>query len=285
MATGQAIEMAAKKVIEQGKQLAADRLEAAPADIQFDQGAFVVAGTDRRLPLMQLARDAPDALSAELVADTPPSAFPNGSHVAEVEIDPDTGIVRLVRYTAIDDFGVMVNPLLVEGQVHGGVVQGIGQVLHENAVYDRDGQLLAGSFMDYAMPRADDLPSFDLDFSAVPATTPATAARHHRGGSRTSSHAATSADGTTSGSKYRRNLTSRVASRTAIGTSQASRSSNNTDPGAARRPNQRPGLASSRRPPESTPATAASSSSGPIPQRASSRAGYRNGSVPLYTRT
>jgi carbon-monoxide dehydrogenase large subunit len=171
MASGQAIEMAARKVIEQGKQLAADRLEAAPADIQFDQGAFVVAGTDRRLPLMQLAREAPDALSAELVADTPPSAFPNGSHVAEVEIDPDTGIVRLVRYTAIDDFGVMVNPLLVEGQVHGGVVQGIGQVLHENAVYDRDGQLLAGSFMDYAMPRADDLPSFDLDFSAVPATT------------------------------------------------------------------------------------------------------------------
>ncbi len=171
MATGQAIEMVAQKVIEQGKQVAADRLEAAAADIQFDNGDFVVAGTDRRVPLMELAKQSPAELSAELVADTPPSAFPNGTHIAEVEIDPDTGVVELIAYTAIDDFGTMVNPLLVEGQVHGGLVQGIGQVLLENATYDADGQLLAGSFMDYAMPRADDLPSFELGFHAVPAKT------------------------------------------------------------------------------------------------------------------
>ncbi len=171
MASGQAIDLAARQVVEQGKALAADRLEAAAADIVFADGAFTVAGTDRRVGLMDLARANPEALSAELVAETPPSAFPNGSHVAEVEIDPETGVVRLLRYTAIDDFGTMVNPLLVEGQVHGGLVQGIGQVLGEDATYDADGQLLAGSFMDYAMPRADDLPSFVLGFHSVPATT------------------------------------------------------------------------------------------------------------------
>jgi aerobic carbon-monoxide dehydrogenase large subunit len=177
MASGQAIEMAARLVVEQGKALAADRLEAATADIVFADGTFTVAGTDRRLALMDLARENPEALSAELVAETPPSAFPNGSHVAEVEIDPETGVVRLVRYVAVDDFGTMVNPLLVEGQVHGGLVQGIGQVLGENATYDADGQLLAGSFMDYVMPRADDVPSFELGFHSVPATTNALGAK------------------------------------------------------------------------------------------------------------
>jgi carbon-monoxide dehydrogenase large subunit len=177
MATGQAIDAAARQVIEQGRELAADRLEAAPADIVFKDGTFTVAGTDRQVALMDLARAHPEALSAELVAETPPSAFPNGSHVAEVEIDPETGHVALVRYTAVDDFGVMVNPLLVEGQVHGGLVQGIGQALAENAVYDPEGQLLAGSFMDYAMPRADDMPDFDLAFHPVPATTNALGAK------------------------------------------------------------------------------------------------------------
>jgi aerobic carbon-monoxide dehydrogenase large subunit len=177
MASGQAIEMAARRVVEQGKALAADRLEAAAADIVFADGTFTVAGTDRRLALMDLARENPEALSAELVAETPPAAFPNGSHVAEVEIDPETGVVRLVRYVAVDDFGTMVNPLLVEGQVHGGLVQGIGQVLGENATYDADGQLLAGSFMDYVMPRADDVPSFELGFHGVPATTNALGAK------------------------------------------------------------------------------------------------------------
>jgi len=177
MATGQAIDAAAAQVIEQGKKLAADRLEAAAADILFERGSFIVAGTDKTLVLMDLAREAPEALSAELVAETPPSAFPNGSHVAEVEIDPETGTVSLVRYTAVDDFGTMVNPLLVEGQVHGGLVQGIGQALGEEARFGADGQPLSGSLMDYTMPRADDLPSFDLAFNPVPATTNALGAK------------------------------------------------------------------------------------------------------------
>ncbi len=171
MATGQAIDEAASKVIEQGKKLAADRLEAAAADIRFEAGSFTVAGTDRRLPLMELASSAPEELSAELVVETPPSSFPNGSHIAEVEIDPETGTVSLVRYTAVDDFGTMVNPLLVEGQVLGGLVQGIGQALGEAAIFGPDGQPLTGSFMDYTMPRAGDLPDFNLACHPVPATT------------------------------------------------------------------------------------------------------------------
>jgi aerobic carbon-monoxide dehydrogenase large subunit len=177
MASGQAIDMAAKQVIEQGRKLAADRLEAAEADILFADGSFIVAGTDRKIGIMALAEASPEALSAELVVETPPSAFPNGSHIAEVEIDPETGIVRLLRYTAVDDFGTMVNPLLVEGQVHGGLVQGIGQALGEQALFGPDGQPRTGSFMDYTMPRADDLPSFDLAFHPVPATTNALGAK------------------------------------------------------------------------------------------------------------
>ncbi len=177
MATGQAIDAVAKQVIAQGKALAADRLEAAEADILFADGTFTVAGTDRKVGIMALAEASPEALSADLVAETPPSAFPNGSHVAEVEIDPETGVVRLVRYTAVDDFGTMVNPLLVEGQVHGGLVQGIGQALGEEAVFGSDGQPVTGSFMDYTMPRADDLPDFDLAFHPVPATTNALGAK------------------------------------------------------------------------------------------------------------
>jgi carbon-monoxide dehydrogenase large subunit len=177
MATGQAIDTAARAVIEKGRNLAAERLEAATADIVFEDGGFKVLGTDRRLALMALAREEPEAMSAELVAETPPSAFPNGSHIAEVEIDPETGNVALLRYTAVDDFGTMINPLLVEGQVHGGLVQGIGQAMGENATYGPDGQLLAGSLMDYALPRARDLPSFALGFSPVPATTNALGAK------------------------------------------------------------------------------------------------------------
>ena len=124
-----------------------------------------------RVRTATLPVDLPQELGAELVADNPPSAFPNGCHVAEVEIDPETGAVTLARYTAVDDFGTLVNPMLAEGQVHGGVVQGIGQALTEHTVYDQTGQLLSGSFMDYAMPRADDLPSLDVDFHPVPATS------------------------------------------------------------------------------------------------------------------
>jgi carbon-monoxide dehydrogenase large subunit len=165
---------AAEQVIAKGKALAAELMEAAEADILFEAGTFTVAGTDRRIGLLELAakgRELGRPLDTDLVSENPPSAFPNGCHVAEVEVDPETGEVRLDRYVAVDDFGVLVNPLLVEGQVHGGVVQGIGQALLEHTVYDPSGQLLTGSFMDYALPRADELPAFELAFHPVPART------------------------------------------------------------------------------------------------------------------
>jgi carbon-monoxide dehydrogenase large subunit len=112
-----------------------------------------------------------EPLDTDLVHDTAPSAFPNGVHVAEVEIDPDTGVTRVVNYTVIDDFGTVINPLLAHGQVHGGVAQGIGQALLEAVVYDEDGQLVTGSYMDYTMPRADDLCDIVIDEHPVPATT------------------------------------------------------------------------------------------------------------------
>ncbi|MDW8370099.1 MAG: xanthine dehydrogenase family protein molybdopterin-binding subunit [Geminicoccaceae bacterium] len=165
---------ASEQVIAKGKALAAELLEAAEADILFAAGTFTVAGTDRRIGLLDLAaraRELGRPLDTDLVSDDPPSAFPNGCHVAEVEIDPETGVVSLLRYTAVDDFGTLVNPLLVEGQVHGGIVQGIGQALLERVVHDASGQLLSGSFMDYALPRAADVPDFALGFHNVPATT------------------------------------------------------------------------------------------------------------------
>ncbi|HEX5795177.1 MAG TPA: molybdopterin cofactor-binding domain-containing protein, partial [Geminicoccaceae bacterium] len=141
----------------------------------------VVAGTDREIGLLDLAAavraaaalpaDLPQSLDVALVAEGPPSAFPNGCHVAEVEVDPETGEVLLQSYVAVDDFGTLVNPMLAEGQVHGGVAQGIGQALLEQAVYDRAGQLLTGSFMDYALPRADGVPPIEVGFHPVPATT------------------------------------------------------------------------------------------------------------------
>ena len=181
MASGKALVEAAAAVIEKGRTLAGHFLEAAVADIDFAAGRFRIAGTDRSIALLDLAArareatglppDLPDSLDAALISESPPSAFPNGCHVAEVEIDPDTGQVRLDRYTALDDFGTLVNPLLAEGQVHGGVVQGIGQALLERAVYDPQGQLLTGSFMDYAIPRADTVPSVAVGFHPVPATS------------------------------------------------------------------------------------------------------------------
>lgn len=180
MASGAAILQAVDAVVANGKKLSAHVLEAAEADMRFEAGRFTVAGTDRSIGIMDLARqtatmslpeDLPKGLDASLVAETPPSTFPNGCHVAEVEIDPDTGTVELKHYVAIDDFGVLVNPMLVEGQVHGGVVQGLGQALLEHTAYDEAGQLLSGSLMDYALPRADDVPDFELDFIVTPATT------------------------------------------------------------------------------------------------------------------
>ncbi len=181
MSSGKAIVEAAAAVIEKGRQLAGHFLEAAVADITFEEGKFRIAGTDRAIPLLELAARAraasvlpeglPASLDTALVAEGPPSAFPNGCHIAEVEIDPETGTAELVRYTALDDFGTLVNPMLAEGQVHGGVAQGIGQALMEQAVYDPSGQLLTGSFMDYALPRADGVPAIAVGFHPVPATS------------------------------------------------------------------------------------------------------------------
>ena len=174
-----AIEDGAAKVIEKGRRLAADLLEAAPADIRFADGRFSIAGTDRAIEIMALAARAREAggpageeapgLDSEGRAETADGTFPNGCHVCEVEVDPETGAVTIAGYAAVNDFGRIVNPLLVDGQVHGGVAQGLGQAVFENCVYDaRSGQLLSGSFMDYCLPRADDLPPFALATSDAP---------------------------------------------------------------------------------------------------------------------
>src|SRR5205823_2516020 len=179
--SGNAIVGAADKVVAAGKQIAAHVLEAAAADIEFRAGRFVIAGTDRSVGLMELAAkihaglelppDLPRSLDVADAYDGPPSAFPNGCHIAEVEVDRETGVVEVVKYTFVNDFGVVINPLLVDGQAHGGIVQGIGQALLEHTVYDDDGQLLTGSYMDYAMPRAEDAPLFVHASHPVPAKT------------------------------------------------------------------------------------------------------------------
>lgn len=171
MQSGTAILSAADRVIENGCRAAAEALEAAEADIAFMQGRFTIVGTDRGIGIMELAAQAPGALDASLVNQGVPSAFPNGCHIAEVEVDPETGAVAVVRYIMVNDFGVEVNPKLVAGQVHGGVAQGIGQVLGEAVRYDEGGQFLTGSFMDYALPRADWVPSFAVESHPVPART------------------------------------------------------------------------------------------------------------------
>ncbi|MFQ5972075.1 MAG: xanthine dehydrogenase family protein molybdopterin-binding subunit, partial [Alphaproteobacteria bacterium] len=175
---GSALDRAAVKIVAKGKKIAAHILEASEADVDFRDGGFVVAGTDRRLAFADVARaahaphDYPQGVEPGLheVAfyDPPSFAFSNGVHVAEVEIDPETGVVRPVGYWVVDDFGVVINPMVVEGQVHGGLAQGIGQALKENYVYEPgSGQPLSGSFMDYALPRADEQPPFvsELDQS------------------------------------------------------------------------------------------------------------------------
>ncbi len=153
-------------VIERGREIAAEIMEAAAADIVFEDGIFTVAGTDRRMDLVSVAASVPETdipeLSGEGAFTAEAMSFPNGCHACEVEIDPETGQIRIERYTAVDDFGVVVNPLLLQGQVHGGLVQGIGQALMEVSLYGNDGQLLNGSFMDYQMPRAGDFPDFTL---------------------------------------------------------------------------------------------------------------------------
>ncbi len=182
MHSGTAIVQGSAKVVENGKQLAAHVLEAGPADIAFERGRFVIVGTDRAISIMELAQklhsglklpaDMPQSLDVVHISDGPgASTYPNGCHVAEVEVDPQTGFVELVKYSCVNDFGTLVNPMIVKGQVHGGVVQGIGQACMEQAVYDEEGQLLTGSFMDYAMPRAADVPYFAVADHGVPTKT------------------------------------------------------------------------------------------------------------------
>ena len=186
MASGTAIVEAAELVREKGRKIAAHVLEAAEADIEFEivrgGGQFRITGTDRCISLMDLADrlrsgevrlpdGVPATLSVSHVAQSPPFAYPNGCHIAEVEVDPETGVAEVVRYCMVNDFGVIVNPLLVEGQAHGGIVQGIGQAFLEHVVYDEAGQPLTGSYMDYALPRANDAPFFTFTSHPVPAKT------------------------------------------------------------------------------------------------------------------
>ncbi len=172
---GTAIWRASDEIIAKGTALAAEALEAAEADIRFEDGRFVVSGTDRGIGLLEIAaqgRARGRPLDTFHAWKREHMTFPNGAHVVEVEIDRDTGRVELVRYTAVDDYGVLVNPMIASGQAHGAMAQGVGQALLEHAIYDpHSGQMIAGSFMDYALPRADDLPSFDLGFNATRCTT------------------------------------------------------------------------------------------------------------------
>ena len=172
---GTAIWRASEEIIAKGTGIAADALEAAEADIRFEDGQFVVSGTDRSVALLDvaaIARDKGTPLDTYHAWTREWMTFPNGAHVVEVEIDGATGEVKLARYTAVDDYGVLVNPMIAAGQAHGAIAQGVGQALLEHALYDPgSGQLIAGSFMDYAMPRADDLPSFELGFNGTRCTT------------------------------------------------------------------------------------------------------------------
>ncbi len=181
MQSGGAIIAASDIVIAQGKQAAAHFLEASVADVEFARGQFSIAGTDIGIHIMDVAErlrlggdlpdDIPRTLDVSHVFKGVPSAFPNGCHIAEVEVDPDTGAVEIVSYTTVNDFGVLVNPMLVEGQAHGGIAQGVGQAFMESVVYDADGQMLTGSYMDYGLPRASDLPGLGFESHPVPART------------------------------------------------------------------------------------------------------------------
>jgi carbon-monoxide dehydrogenase large subunit len=182
MVGGSALRAAADDLIERGKRFAAHFMEASPIDITFADGAFTIAGTDRTMPIIQIAQMSfiPVGLPSELgvglqgagafSANVP--SFPNGCHICEVEIDPETGAVVLDRYFVVDDIGMVINPLLAQGQIHGGIAQGAGQALIEEVVHDAEsGQLSTGSLMDYGIPRADMMPVIGVDFSLVPSTS------------------------------------------------------------------------------------------------------------------
>jgi carbon-monoxide dehydrogenase large subunit len=180
MMGGSAAVLACDEAIGKARRLAEHILEAAADDIDFDDGCFRVRGTDRTIGLLEVAAraragDLPGDLAGGLDAVTkftsPQMSFPNGCHVCEVEIDPETGLVAVVGYAAVDDVGNILHETIVEGQVHGGVAQGLGQVLGEQILYDDEGQLLTASFMDYPMPRATDLPALAVDHHSVPCTS------------------------------------------------------------------------------------------------------------------
>ncbi|HAA93735.1 MAG TPA: hypothetical protein DCE33_14905 [Rhodospirillaceae bacterium] len=176
---GVAIARAADLVIEKAKKIAAHKMEAAAADIEFNDGIFTVAGTDLSLPISEVARAAYDpdeipddeelGLDEDILYERDTECnFPNGCHIAEVELDKETGEIEVVAYSAVDDCGIIINPLIVRGQVHGGVAMGLGQALTERTEYDPDtGQLITGSYMDYGMPRADDFPEMKVAFNMV----------------------------------------------------------------------------------------------------------------------
>jgi len=173
-AVGSALLRTIEVMLEKGRQLASHQLEAAEADIEYVDGLFRVRGTDRQLTLFEVAeqaRKSDDTLDTKARAEVP-QTYPNGCHIAEVEIDPETGRTTLESYVAVDDCGIILDHVLVEGQIHGGIAQGVGQALWEDVAFDREsGQVLGGSFMDYTMPRADDLPMFVTEPHPVPATT------------------------------------------------------------------------------------------------------------------
>ncbi len=182
MVAGSAVTLVCEKVIAKGRRIAAHLFEAADADVIFEGGSFKVSGTDRALTFAEVVRagfsvhklppDLAGGLDSSVTYAPKEPSYPNGCHVCEVEIDPDTGALALISYVVADDVGRVINPAMVEGQIHGGIAQGAGQALFENVIYDRDnGQLVTGSFMDYAMPRADDLPAIQIITNEVPCTT------------------------------------------------------------------------------------------------------------------
>jgi carbon-monoxide dehydrogenase large subunit len=176
---GSALYRACQKIIDKGKKIAAHLMEASEGDIEFENGTFRVAGTDKSKNIAEIAfaayvpHDFPHdrlepGLNEQAYFDPTNFNFPYGAYVCEVEIDPQTGATEIVAFTAIDDVGTIINPMIVHGQIEGGVVQGLGQAMTEQAIYSDDGQLLTGSFLDYTMPRADDVPSIVSDFTVTP---------------------------------------------------------------------------------------------------------------------
>jgi carbon-monoxide dehydrogenase large subunit len=173
--------MAMDKIIAKGKKIAAFTLEASVDDIEFAEGTFTVAGTDKQMGIAEVAFSAYvphnyplDELEPGLEEtgfyDPANFTYPAGTHICELEIDPETGVSEITSWVAVDDFGNIINPMIVEGQVHGGIAHGVGQALLEGATYDDQGQLITGSFMDYCMPRADDLPNMQLETTNTPCT-------------------------------------------------------------------------------------------------------------------